>query len=100
MESFKSFSYVLTLILIGQITDCYTTLLFIPHGCELNPIMNAILSIDPVAYITVKFIGALSLLILLIVIRFLNPIWAKRTAIIVLMLSLLPPIFNIGMNTI
>ncbi len=100
METFRSFSCILMLIFIGQITDCYTTLLFISHSCELNPIMNAVLSISPAAYIAVKFIGALLLLALLIAIRFLNPVWAKRTAIIVLMLSLLPPTFNIVVNAL
>jgi len=41
--------------------DCVTTLKFLKYGIELNPIIDAVLSYSPAAFVTLKFVSAIIL---------------------------------------
>ena len=95
-SNFNFYSLMYFCIFFGQMADCVTTLKFLKYGIELNPIIDAVLSYSPAAFVTLKFVSAVILIFMISHIKTKSEIWGRRTAKIVLFLSIIPPLFNIA----
>ena len=97
--NFSPFYFIIyCAIFLGQAADCVTTLKFLKYGVELNPIMSLVLSHSPTAFTILKLFSAVFLIFMISHIKVKSEIWGRRTAKAVLLLSIIPPLFNIATN--